>query len=535
MNRSCRKVCIMSKQKEQNDSNYYKYNDTILKTLLETSHNSIIHPIAENGDNITKKTAEKVISKLLENFFLIRPNPLDKNFLLLVYDIESHEKYFSIYDKSRDTYVNLREQYNIIDEWLGGFSDVFSFDEFKRKLEQNIFIEDEKTSSNIYTIHNKGANIYDFENMKFQDKSVCLPSKKNKTIKNEVVEKEDLITLDKYFNIMFNTNESFEQFLFYILCNFNKKYVQQSVFLVIDVSGVGKTSRIKAFTDLGLNNIATTGLLKSTELYNLVNCNSIIFNEAQSSKLVKGDLLNMLCDNTSLQVTRKGESAVTLLDSERPLIQIMGETLPFIESLSNGTTRRLLLVPKASTEYIKLTANNLNKLKNEFFSILNEKPITTLTYYLNKIKEYNIIEKSDKIKESMAVTLDEIENLLESTEIILEDYFNLNPHAKNDNFSNSITILEINSLEPVLDYINQYILTTNHFKTPKEFKNYFIHLLKENTGRNNIKDFGVQNKNNKNYYYAYQLTKKGEMLIDNIKKLKKYKNKIYSSVAYPQA
>lgn len=499
----------------------YKHDKNILTKIIEDTHElfTSFDPNSElfTGDKLTDTRAKEIYKKIKKQVYLIAPNPVNNRVVFLVYEINDKESLFTEYNQTRAVQRELQRQYDKIQYNFQRFID-YNF--FMQHLD--FYKEIELSSRNI--LLNDGY-IYDFEEMKFKLEVYDIPTNISKLEFKELKDNDKEI-LDTCFDVMYDNKRSKLQYLYYILCNLNKYYATQSIFLVIDVSGVGKTSKILCTVDIGLNNILDSGLLKKSELYNIAYKNNVIYNETQAEN-INGSTLSQIADNAPLTVTVKSENSLTIPKEDKPLIQLMGEALPYLKSFNNGTNRRFLLVPKVSERYLEFKDNPKNEyLLNNFYDILNNKPIQVIQYYKEKIDQYNIINIKDDIKESMKVSLNDLELLAESKENIFSKYFELIPIGKYEDSETDRYLIESKtSLNNFLEYIDDKLITISHFNDTNLRRKYLRKLIKDNVGAN-VKELGCHNLKNKNYFYYYCLTAEGVNLLNKINEEGIYEEKL---------
>ena len=484
----------------------------------QTSYNEI---------DLTKSNALYIFEEIKDSLYIIAPNPVDNNLKFIVYELENII-YFYMFNDTREVQMNLKKQYKQFNKkfryWIG-------YSTFIRQLLHCTEIE--LTSRNILLAD---GMIYDFKEMKFQKYCYSIPAFVSKHKYKQLKESEEK-RLDITFDKMYPEREKKKQFFYYILCNLDKDYIRQSMFLIIDSSGVGKTAKIMPMVELGLNSIANAGLLKKSELYNVVYRNSFIFNETQTNKDITGDAINFFTDSGPKELTRKHDGSIRVEEEDRPLLQIMGESLPYIKSVTDGTGRRLILVPKANEYYLSYINDEFNKEEKEgFYDMLYNKPVQMIQYYTKKIKEYNIFDNTITIKKTMEITLDDLEQLLELKDEIFGRYFNLSPLGHHEVGAETLnrTLIEYGvGLDNFLKYIDHNIITTGHFTSPKLRRKYLTELIRENRpDTKTIKDLGTKFKKGKNYYYFYTLTDEGVNLIDEINEEKVFEEKIEYQTYY---
>lgn len=487
----------------------YKYNENLMLNIVNELNSRLRGNKEYENQKLTKGYMSFWFENLKNDVYLIQPNPVDDTIKFLVFDANDRHYFFKI-DKSKNVGKHLRKLYSNLDE---DFRRHKSLKSFFKQLDN--YEENEVPSNNILL---SDGYIYDFEDLEFKKEVYELPAfyRKNKYVE---LKESDKGILDKMFNMMYPQELEQKQFFYYVLCCLNKNYAQQRAFLIIDPSGVGKTAKINPMASIGLTVIADSRLLEKSELYNIAFKNSILFNESQLESL-NGSTISLLVDTMPLMVTRKNNSSIQLEEENKPLIQIMGESLPFFKSLNDGTNRRFLLVPKVSNTYIEFIKDKDNEqIKKEFFDILYKKPIQCLSYYSQKIKELDLMDnfKNQKIIQSMEINLKDLENLLEDKEEIFSRYFNLEPLGKFEDESNNIRyILDVKSLGLLLEYIDNYIITVSHFANSSLRKKYLRNLIKDHIGKN-IGDLGkVTDKNGINYFYYYTLTPEGVELLNKI-------------------
>lgn len=511
----------------------FRYDPQLMKHFVQDAYSE--HFYCHNPTdpdytgNITKEDANRICRQLQEMLYFINPNPSEPELTYLVYEIKN-TSYYCIYENTVEVLrKQLQEQYKLIWE---GFRAYYPFKRFISGLEH--YYQKKITSNSVLF---KDGIVFDFNEERFIDESYELPafvtryeSKEMNTKEIDLnkpltINKKDKEVLTKCFREMYPQENQYKQFLYYILCNINKNFCRQTIFLIIDASGVGKTSRVLFNVLLGYNKILDSRLLQKSELYNITSSNSVIYNETQTENL-DGSTLSNLADAAPITVTRKGQSSLTIEADEKPLIQIMGESLPLFKSLNNGTNRRFVLVPNTDPQYKKFIENTHNaEIVNRFFEILNNKPVTMLKFYLSEIKKFNIDKIHDSIRKSMFVTLKDLEALIENKEAIFEKYFNLNPTGKDDYVEEKRYILSVESLELILDYINNYIITVSHFNTVKLAKSYLRKLIKEN-GHNAVNSLGKCTSAKVNYFFYYSLTPAGVKLVEEINDKGLYDEKI---------
>lgn len=492
----------------------YTYNKDLIKYFVQDNtdlfynYNSNIN---KSYTDLKEPQAKYILEKMKDQLYLIDPHPA-KDTTYIVYEYNNKDAYFCEFNQSRDIQRHFKKHYKTI---FYQFMYYYSYNRFITNLDH--YKEQELTSKNI--LLNDGY-IYNFESMEFKKYCYEIPTQETKQIYKELKEKDKKI-LDQCFNVMFDTDKKFEQFLYYILCNFNKDFSLQSIFLVIDNSSVGKSARLEPFNKLRLNSILDSRVLAKSELYNIAYRNSIICNELQNETII-GTTLNNFADNTSLEVTRKNKGSLLIDGNDKPLLQLIGESLPYIKGLHNGTNRRLLLVPKVSKKFKKFKEKE-PLLMESFYSILYNKPIETLQYYINCINERKIQNKTEIIKKDMKITIQDLENLAEDKDNIFKQYINLNPLGKYDETPETRYLLDKKSLELVLQYIDYNIITVSHFANNKLRIDYIRNAIKENTDKQ-ITKLGYINRSidgiKYNFFFAYCLTKKGVELVKQINQQK---------------
>lgn len=512
----------------------YEYNENILLEVLKYKFEPINILDDGSGDAVDKFTAKEVLEEIQDDLYIIAPDPMNPNLKFLVFELENSATYFYYIDDSREVQRNLRQQYK---QFNKGFRKFYSFKYFMKQMD---FYKERKLGS--HNILLADGYIYNCEELCFKKQCKKLPFNIS-DLKFKPLNDNTNKILEKGFNLMYPDVKDLEKFLYYILCNLNKSYVHQKIFLIFDVSGVGKTAKIIPMVELGLNIICDSRLLEKSELYNLASQNNVIYNETQTEN-INGSTLSNLADKAPLTVSRKGDSSLTIRD--KPIVQVIGETAPFFKSLNDGTNRRFLLVPRVDNKFI----NYDKSFKKEFYNIVYDNPIETIQFYIQMIKkhilnkeptnpdykdvDYNNEDKHifkskiDKIQESMNISLRELEQLTESKEYILERYFNMIPLGKYDECNQQRYLIEGGkSLDLFLEYIDNEIITVSHFNNSNLRKKYLRGLIKENINRN-VKDLGLHNIGGKNYFYYYSLTLEGKKLVDYINK----ENIFNESIAY---
>jgi len=322
---------------------------------------------------------KNVFLELKEYCYIISPNPRNTSIQFLVFEDRGDNElcYFFKINKTKKIMKHLRKQYYNVNRDFRYFKPI---NEFLRDLDH--YYEEKPTSENILL---SDGYIYDFENLDFKKKVYEIPSTIINREYKELKESDEKI-LNKMFNLMYPSLNEQKKFFYYILCCLNRYYSQQKAFLIIDPSRVGKTAKIVPMEKLRLNKIANERLLEKSELYNIAYNNGIVFNESQLASL-NGSTISSLVDTTDITVTKKNSDAMVLESEDKPLIQIMGESLPFFKSLNDGTQRRFLLVPKVDSKYIEfIKEENNEQIKKNFliFFILNLFKLSFIT--LKKLK-----------------------------------------------------------------------------------------------------------------------------------------------------
>lgn len=491
-----------------------KYNNNLIYEFLKTDDSKVKFDV-----NILKSNKNTLTRYIKETMFLIEPNPTS-NLTFICYRHNDWITHFTVFDTSKECMDNLERQYNkSLDK---EFLDLFDFDSFIKTL--RVYKEVNKTSNNVLL---SDGNIYDYNNMIVTKEVIDLPSVYADNYGySELTVDEKQIVLDN-LKAQYPIHKDFIFFLTYVYCTLNKEDIKQSIFVNIDESGVGKSSKIMFSVVLGLNKIADKGLLKSTELYNLSNINTLFVNETQN-KTIDGSTLNNLADSTPLTVTRKSDSAITIRSEDKPLIVLLGENLPMIQQLSNGTNRRFYLVPKISSSFN--IDRDINIMYKEFSDIMyGNKPLGVLLYYLELFKEYEIKENLNQNISDMSIGIKELTELIENPHTIFNKYFNLNPTNKSDIKTTYYCIGTSNSLDKLLKLINETDFKSNHYLDIHMMKKDLHKYIKSNCGLSNIKDLGSSTISigigYENIYYSISITEYAKKIIDLYNE--DHKEKIY--------
>ena len=493
--------------------------------------------LEENNLKLTTQTINYIIDNctdsITDRLYFKVPNP-SSTFKLLVYDsLEDKEiYYYCIYNNSEIIQKTLKEDYkdNLKEFDKENKTKYYNLLSFKKLMDKIPIYEETKINNQIILLNNG----YTFNNKKlcFEYNSEDVPIKEiDKKYTPLTSDQEEL--LGTVFKIMYPEDTEYNKFLYYILSMLDKTYALQSIFLIIDGSGVGKTAKITPLVELQLSNMINSNMLKDTEIYNIFCNNSITVNEIQSES-INGANLNNLADSSPYTVTRKNKDSITVTKEDKPVISIMGESQPYIKALSNGTNRRFLLVPKVSKQFIEYKNKPENKeIINKFYDMLYEHSTEVIEFYSKQIDIHNIKERSDEIRETMTVTPDKLEELIEVKEDIFSKYFNINPEYNNVLTETTYLIDSKNGLKQLLKYIDNNIVTVNHIGTDNGRKKYLNQLIKEVTGEKNLKNFGTTKIDGLNIYYAYSLTPEGVKLIEEVNKTLKPHEKIQYTIKYP--
>ena len=501
---------------EKQNTTIYKYDKDIIKEFVKSTVNmwEFIN-IKESGTSLNEKQAKIILEKLKDSIYIIYPNPSNRDLKFIVLELSEKENIFCEFNNSKEIQRRFKKQYKKINQQ---FYNIFPYHRFIKNLD--VYKEIELTSRNI--LLNDGT-IYNFDDMEFKNYCYNIPSQISKLNYNPLSEKDKNI-LDKCFNIMYDDKKTMEQYYYYILCNLNKDYATQTIFLIMDKSKVGKTSKILSFVYMRINNILQSRMLEKSEIYNIAYKNSVIYNETQSEK-IDGSQLSLLADNTPLEVTRKGLDSLYIDTDDKPLLQLMAESFPFIKSLNNGTARRFLLVPRVSNGFIEFKDKTENaNIINQFYYLLNtkEKATSIIEYYIKQIKEKKIISKYEIIKKDMTVSIKDLENLSEDKENIFSKYFILNPIGKYEECYNTRYLITKETLSYLLEFIDYNIITVSHFTNDRLRCKFIRDIIKDNTGVRSVKELGIKNKrignNQINFFYAYSLTKEGLKLLKELHK-----------------
>lgn len=508
--------------------------NVLLKFVKDYTERSIFSEFRESGTKPTTHNIRHLIDNITDELYFIVPNPAS-SFKLLVYDpLDTDTAYYCIYDKSIKTRKQLKKDYKEYMLAPNRFTDIYKVLDYDKLINSLYIYEEEKISNQ--TVLLKNGYVYNNKDMVFTKEAPEIPIKYvDKEYKKLTKEHRDI--LGTVFNIMYPNPEEYDKFLYYILSMSNKKYAEQSIFLIIDKSKVGKTAKISPLIELQISSMADSGILKSTELYNIFFNNSVTINEVQSDN-INGSNLNNLADTSAYTVTRKNKDSLTVTKEDKPVISIMGESQPYIKALSDGTNRRFILVPKVDKEFITYKNKPENKeIIDKFYSLLYNNFTEVIEFYSKQIDIHNIKSKTKEIKESMLITPAELEKLIEVKEDIFSRYFNLNPEYNNELTEITYLIDSAKGLDILLKYIDNHIATVNHIGTAKGRKKYLNQLIKEETGAKNLKEFGItkksENKKLYNIYYAYSLTDKGVKLVDEINKTLAPEEKIYYTNIFP--
>lgn len=480
---------------ELNNTNFYDLNNTIEDNLLP------------DGSKITETYLKRLWTDIFKNrLYIIMVNP-SNNLTFICYEVDDNLTFFSIYDRSIEVLRKYNKTYNRIPyQLLNKYPFEYTINHIpfykeKSKISDYILLKDNKT-------------IFNNKTLEFIDKSDVLPSYESDiSVNNNNTEKFEL--LENIFNNMYLHENDLISFYAYILCLFNKSKIKQSIFINIDKSGTGKSSKILPLVLLGLNKIVDSRLLKKSELYNIANSNAIICNEIQN-KQIDSSNLNNLADNMPLTVTRKSDFSIEIKGNEKPLIILMGENMPLLEDLSNGSNRRFYLVPIVSDSFMQFMNKDYNtEILKEFFTILNDDPYTVIMYYVSKIKKYNLFDRKifeDAIN-NMKTDYKALTNLIISEDRIFNKYFVKYPLSKDDLTSDYYCIGINQSLNFLLEYIEDNEFDSNKLLDVNDRKKHLFKWIKDNNELRNIKGLGytrMSKNNNTDYlYYSVALTEYG--------------------------
>lgn len=507
----------------------YIYNNDVITLFLNDYKEQYLRAFQpkEKRDEFDTYDYSTLLDDIKDELYIIEPNPTS-DFKLIVYEpLDKEIGYYRTFKKNKECVQSLRSQYK---QFFKERNDIsfkkgykkLHYDELMKQIYH--FVEDKLIDERHILL--KNGKVYDNRTMEFTNTITSLPIKEVSTVTYEPLTEENRNTLGQLFNIMYlhdpaseDNITDWEKFLYYILCMFNKSYAPQTIFLVIDKSKVGKTAKINCTVKLGINITLKPEMLRPSELYNIAYYNSVIINESQGDKNIDGGTLNNLVDSSPLTTSVKNKNAITIEPEDKPTLNIVGESQPLIKSLSDGTTRRFVLVPKVNPKFIEYKEDPQNKeYVDKFYTLLYNHPTQVIEFYTEEIDRWNIKENYQNIRESMNITLPELEKLIEIKEDIYETYFNLNPEYENSLSAETVLIDSKDGLNTLLTYIEENMITINHISTSQGRKKYLNKLIKDNSNVKNMKDFGQTTKDKKNYLFAYSLTKKGVELVEKINK-----------------
>lgn len=497
----------------------YEYKENLLNQVYNysyqlqelNSHDIIImdnKKLLPDGSKITKTYLKNIFTKELRNkCYLQIVNP-SNNLTWLCYEVDNNLTYFTLFNTDKKVLRGLFNDYN---KYPIEFVNNYSFEYFLNNIP--IYKEGKKLSNYVLLLEDK--SIFDNKKLEFVNKSHELPCY---TSDIKIPDKDiswDLELLERVFKNMYLHEYDYISFLAFILCLFDKSKVKQSIFINIDKSGVGKTSRIIPLIEIGLNKIVDSNLLKKTELYNIANSNAIICNEIQNNN-INASNLNNIADNNPLTVSRKSDFSIEINKEDKPLIVLMGENLPLFNDLSEGSARRFYLVPLVNIHYLEFMNKKENKnILNTFYNLLNNNPYTVIMFYIHQIKKYNLLNQDifNKAIDNMDTNINALRELIISEGIIFNKYFIAYPISKNElsGYNNKYYCIGVNdSLNKLLEYIENKEFTSNKVIDISIRKKQLFKWIKDLNELKNIKEYGyttIQSGKKREYiYYAIALT-----------------------------